>query len=543
MIGRIKVMLRRLSLGQKISAAVILLIFFIMLIVNILIFTRQQNLLKEELSKNHLVVTNNLSKDAVEPLIIKDPLRLDEIVRLTAQTPGCIYAAIIDFNKRIVAHTDRRWLGAILSDETQVHSHSVADNKRARLADSSNPDIKEIRIPINAGYEEIGLAIAGFSKDSIDMVIENNLRELKNHLLLISSFVMLIGIWGSFWLARLLTMPMKKLKDKMELVQTGNLNVEVANDYLVNCWDVLGCNEKNCPAYGKQRCWTISATKCNGKQQGDVFQKIHDCRNCPVYKESCGDEVGELIEVFNQMIKRLNESIMELEEKNRENARLEKLSALGEMSMTVAHEIKNPLNAIKGAVSYLQSNFKGDVLKEFLYIIEQEVKRLNEIVTTFLRFSKPSPLQTEVDDINRVIKETVELIRQEATENNVEVVTSLDGGLPLFEFDSRQLKQAFLNILVNSLDATKAGDTIWIITENKDSRAVIKIRDSGEGISEELISEIFKPFFTTKTRGSGLGLACVERIIKDHKGDISVRSEPGKGAEFEIILPITIAPK
>lgn len=91
------------------------------------------------------------------------------------------------------------------------------------------------------------------------------------------------------------------------------------------------------------RCWTISNTKCYGRIQGDVFEKIGGCKNCIVYQESCGDEIGELIEVFNQMIKKLRDSMRELEETGKENARLEKLSALGEMSMTVAHEIKNPL--------------------------------------------------------------------------------------------------------------------------------------------------------------------------------------------------------
>ena len=534
-----KAIFRGLSLAHKISAAVIFLIFIIMLVVNVLIVNRQKSLLKEELSKNHFVVAGTLAKDALEPLIIKDPLRLDEIVRLTAQTPGCVYAGIIDINNKVVAHTDRKWLGMVLHRDIEIYPKPTATEGDSIFAPSPNPDIKEIYIPINAGYEVIGIAVAGFSKESIDRVIENNLRQIKNYLLLISGIVMLIGIWGSFGLARLLTTPMKKLKDKMELVQTGNLDVEVQNDSIVNCWEVLDCSEKDCPAYGQKRCWTISSTRCDGKLQGDVFQKIQDCKNCPVYIESCGDEVGELIEVFNQMISKLRDNLKELEEINREKARLERLSALGEMSMTVAHEIKNPLNAIQGAVTYLQNNFKGEVLREFLYIIEQEVQRLNEIVTTFLKFSKPSPLQPTLEDINLVIRETVELIRQEATEKNIEVVTSLDERLPLFEFDKGQLKQAILNIIVNSLDATKAGDTVWITTGKNETKVIIKIKDNGIGMSSELISEIFKPFYTTKTRGSGLGLACVERIIKDHKGDINVKSESGKGAEFDIILPLS----
>ncbi len=534
----IKRAFRKLSLVQKFSAAVIALIFIIMVIINALIITYQRRALGTEMDNNHLVVVWNLAKDAVEPLIFKDPLRLDEMVRITAHAPGCAYAGIVDRNKRIVAHTDRKLLGQALPGEMRDYTDFVVNRGKEYIRYNAADDIKEIIVPVKAGYEVVGMVIVGFSKDSVEGVIEDNLKGLKYNVLLISGIMMLIGVWGAFGLARLLTTPMKKLKDKMELVQEGNLDVEVTNDYISNCWDMLGCQTEECPAYGKKRCWTISGTMCYGGLQGDVFEKICECKNCIVYKESCGDEIGELVEVFNQMIKKLRDSIRELEETNKEKTRLEKLSALGEMSMTVAHEIKNPLNAIRGAASYLQNNFKGEVLKEFLSIIEEETKRLNEIVTSFLRFSRPSPLNLQVSDMNRVVSETVDLIRQEATENNVEVITSLDERIPPFKFDAQQFKQALLNIIVNSLDVTKAGDTIKITTGSFDSRVLVVVKDTGAGIGEEIVSEIFKPFFTTKTRGSGLGLACVERIVKDHKGDISVKSEPGRGTEFIITMPV-----
>jgi sensor histidine kinase regulating citrate/malate metabolism len=529
---------RKLSLVQKFSVAVIFLIFIAMLIINSLVITRQRTALKAEMDNSQLIVVRNLARDAVEPLIFMDPLRLDELVRIIAQTPGCLYAAITDNNRRIVAHTDRRLLGSYLTDEIRQYSYLAIDSGSEHIHDIRGRDNKEIMVPIKTGQQSLGMLIVGFSKKNVEYVIENNLRELKNYIFLISGIVMLVGVWGAFGLAKLLTTPMKRLKDRMELVQKGDLDAEVPNNFVVNCWEMLDCSEKECPAYGKKRCWTVSGTRCFGGFQGDMFQKICDCKNCIVYKESCGDEVGELIEVFNHMIKRLRDSIKKLEETGIEKARLEKLSALGEMSMTVAHEIKNPLNAIKGSVLYLKENFRGEVLQEFLSIIEEETERLNDIVTSFLRFSRPAPLKLEDSDINATVRDTVELIRQDATENNVEVVISLDERAPLIKADSGQLKQALLNILVNSLDATKAGDTIKITTGIFDSRVAIMIKDTGAGISKEIISDIFKPFFTTKTRGSGLGLACVERIVKDHKGDISVKSETGSGTEFTITLPV-----
>jgi nitrogen-specific signal transduction histidine kinase/uncharacterized membrane protein affecting hemolysin expression len=508
-----------------------------MFTINVFIMSHQKVTLKEEMQKNHSIIIRNLAKEAIEPLLLKDPLKLDEIVKRTSTVPGCIYAAIYDIDKKIVAHSNRRELGQKMSSEIDHSTDLVMHSGKDYVRNVTN-DIKEILVPIKTGNEILGMIIVGFSKKDMEYVIDENLNRLKKNVLLISGIVMLIGIWGSFGLAKILTTPMKKLKEKMELVQQGNFDVEVPNEYVVNCWDVLNCDIKECPAYGERRCWSIPNTLCNGAVQKSSFEKMCACKNCIVYKQSCGDEIGELIEGFNQMITTLKDSINRLEETSKEKMRLEKLSLLGEMSMTVAHEIKNPLNSIRGAVCYLKDNFRGEVLNEFLTIIEDETKRLNDIVTSFLRFSKPVPLNLRLSNINTLIKETVDLIRQEATENNVEVIISLREDIPSFNFDPQQLKQAILNLLVNALDATREGDIIRIITEKVDSKVKIIISDTGIGIDEKLIADIFKPFFTTKTRGSGIGLACVERIIKDHRGEISVKSIKGSGTEFIIILPI-----
>lgn len=529
---------RRMSLVKKFATAVVFLILVIMFIFSSLILTHQRAALKSEMDSNALVLANKLSNDVLEPLMIMDLLRLDELVRTTAQTPACVYAGIIARDMRIVAHTNRKLLGQTVNGISSQQLAGAFERGNEYTRDISGEDVREIIIPVKVGYEVMGAVVIGFSKDAIRTVIENNLSGLKNYLILISFAVTIAGIGGAYWLARFLAIPVKKLKEQMGRVQAGDLDVEIYSEHIVDCAEVLRCDTRECPAYGKKRCWTVPGTLCFGLVQGDVSEKICDCRRCVVYRSSCGDEIGELVEVFNQMVERLKDNIKELEESNKEKTRMEKLSALGEMAMTVAHEIKNPLNAIRGSASYLKDNFEGEILREFLTVIEEETKRLNEIVTSILRFSRPTPLNLQVSDLNKVIRETVELIRQEAVENNVEVVMNLDERIPLFRFDAQQFKQALLNILVNALETTKAGDTIGIATQPFDSSVRIMIKDTGAGIAKEIISEIFKPFFTTKTRGSGLGLACVERIIKDHKGDIAVASETGKGTEFTITLPL-----
>ncbi len=535
----LKNLIRRFSLVQKFSISVCLLILFIMAIINLYIVANQRGVLKAELERSHIIVGKNLSKEAIEPLLIKDPLRLDEIVRRISDIPGFLYSGIYDTDRKIVAHTDRRLLGQTISPDIRDYADFVFSTGKDYIRDTGDKGIKEVYLPIMSGRDILAVFIVGFSKEDIDIFVENSLEGLKRNILLISGIVMIIGILGSFVLARKLTKPMKKLKSQMELVQQGSLDAEIPNKYLVKCVDILNCTKKECPSFGKVRCWTIHDTICFDTIQRTPQEKIYLCRKCEVYKRSCGDEIGELIEGFNHMINSLKEGMKKLEETNKEKIRLERLSVLGEMSLTVAHEIKNPLNSIRSAVSYLKENVRGEVLNEFLSIIEDETKRLNEIVSSFLRFARPIPINLQLADINRLIKDTVDLVRHEATENNIEILVSLDEAIPNFKFDPQQLKQAILNIIVNALDATKVGDTIKITTNRVDSGIRITISDTGVGISKEIISNIFKPFFTTKIRGTGLGLSCVERIIHEHKGNIIVKSDEGIGTEFIITLPLT----
>lgn len=535
----IKEHFRRLTIVQKFSVSVILLIFLIMLILSTLIVEHQRKTLKSEIENNKKMIINNFAKDIVDSLMFLDPLRLDEHTNTISQTTECTYAMVLNRDGRVVSHTNRKLLGQKIDLSESNKTYLSFMQKAGYFQNISEESIEEIAVPVKIGHETIGMAVIGFSKEKTEGFISENLRALKNHIIVISAFMMIVGIFGSFVLARVLTTPMKRLKDRMQSVQTGNLEPDnIAESNLLECSKIIQCDEVECPAYGKKRCWTIPYTKCFSSVQSNVSEKIKDCRKCIVYKWSCGDEIGELFEAFNEMVIKLRESIKEIEDINNEKVRLEKLSALGEMSMTVAHEIKNPLNAIKGAASYLKDNFKGEVLQEFLSIIEEETKRLNDIVSSYLMFAKPTPIKPELTDINRVITETVNLIRQEAIDTNKEVIMKLDKDIPHLLIDSQQIKQALLNILVNSLDATEEGDTIEINSEASEDKVNIIIRDNGIGISKEIVSEIFKPFYTTKTRGSGLGLACVDRIIKDHKGTISLKSNIGKGTEFTITIPI-----
>ncbi len=529
----------RLNLRLKFSIAATVIIGATIFAVAMLIIGYQRESLRQNTEASNFAMTRNLAHDAAESLLVFDPLRLDELVNTAHGVAPSAYAMIVDANGTIVAHTDRPLLGSTLARQgLEKLSGALADGKETtRDYRSGNLRIKEFSVPIRIGDKILGLATIGYSQEDIDAVIENRLHRLKTYIYMISAIILLGGIAGAFVVSGFLTTPLRRLKDRMMDVQTGNLDVEVENAGVVKCWERLKCDRKDCPSYGRLRCWAVAGTFCRGTVQGAFAQKIGDCRKCAVYRESCGDEISELVEAFNQMVKDLRFNLDELKKADAEKARLERLSALGEMAATVAHETKNPLNSIRIATSYLRKNFQGELLTEFLSIIQEEVLRLNDITSNFLGFSKPAPLNLRECDINTIITSTVDLIRQEATERNIEMVVRMDRNIPPAVCDFSALRQALLNLLLNALDASQEGDTITVSSEMAGERLRLSVGDTGVGMEQETIANIFKPFYTTKTRGSGLGLAIVDRIVKEHKGAITVDSQIGKGTVFSIELP------
>lgn len=512
--------IQRLSIGWKIFFSFLILFLAIILSINLLILNYQKKSLKNQIDSNVSLILENLSKDVIDNLIFFDPLAIDEKISLAINNPGIEYIMLTDKNGRIVGHSDKNQLGKYIN----------LDYEKWQRID--NEEILHINLPVFSGDSYFGILRVGISENKISSYIEETTKNLKNYIYILSSLSFIFTVFLSFMLSKTLIKPLQKLKNKMTNIGTDKLEI-CENPTNILCKDIFKCEKKDCPAYGKERCWLISEAKINCKKCHNT-----DCKECDVYKMSCGDEIGYLIETFNEMILKLKNSLEELDKTTKEKLKLEKSSAMAEMAMTVAHEIKNPLNAIKASTSYLKANFQGEVLREFLSIIDKETERLNELITSFLSYARPVPLKYEKGNINNALKDVIKLVENEIKEENKTLQTEFDFTIPEFYFDHHQLKQAVLNLLVNAIDATNKGDLISVKTKKMDGKIEIIIKDSGTGIPQEIMQKIFEPFFTTKTTGSGLGLACVERIVKDHEGNINVYSNIGEGTEFVIELPI-----
>jgi two-component system, NtrC family, sensor histidine kinase HydH len=212
---------------------------------------------------------------------------------------------------------------------------------------------------------------------------------------------------------------------------------------------------------------------------------------------------------------------------------------LEEMAPVFAHEIRNPLGSIKGAAQYLQSETDVTDNKRLLDVIIEEVDRLDSVVSQFLDYARPHKLNLKVQHINPLLERAAALIANNVSEN-VTLSLALDPQTPSISVDADQLMQVILNIAFNAIDAMPDGGTLYFrtstIVSNPDETVGISIEDTGKGINKVDMKHIFKPFFTTKERGVGLGLAICQRIIKNHGGSIRVKSVPGKGTNFFIRL-------
>ena len=262
--------------------------------------------------------------------------------------------------------------------------------------------------------------------------------------------------------------------------------------------------------------------------------------------------------------------IEDITEKRRYEARIrqmENLASLTTLAAGVAHEVKNPLSSISIHIQLLKKAFekneelyyrshpedrpdpnfsraeKGptayfEIFNRYINVLSEETERLNHILLDFLFAVRPMTLNVREQNFNTFIREVIDFIKYELDEAEIKIKLKLDENLPLLDIDAQVMKQALINLIQNAKAAMEEGGTLTLRTKIKDNQAILNIIDTGTGIPEKNKAKIFEPYFTTKEMGSGLGLTLVYKIIREHRGEMNVTSEEGKGSCFSVILPI-----
>jgi signal transduction histidine kinase len=316
-----------------------------------------------------------------------------------------------------------------------------------------------------------------------------SLRDPERHAVLIVAGAGAVAICAVLIivLAYLIQRPMVELQEKMAQVSEGNLNVEVS------------------------------------------FAQ----RN---------DEIGDLGRNFNHMMQQLRDSRQEIERLHRtQMSRAEHLATLGELATGLAHEIRNPLAGIAGVIEIIgrdlpQTSPARAVVKD----VRLEIGRISRTLTDLLETARPRRPQVRRSNLNTTVEHAVMLARQQVLSRPIKIELEKSSDLPDVEHDSDQVHQVLLNLLLNAVQAMEGPGTVRVEIGSRDDFASVVVSDTGRGISPQNLPNIFRPFYTTKGDGTGLGLSLAHRIVEDHHGRIEVSSIVGKGSTFTVLLPFQV---
>lgn len=267
------------------------------------------------------------------------------------------------------------------------------------------------------------------------------------------------------------------------------------------------------------------------------------------------DELGRLGESFNDMIRRLQEAKQALEaEHQRQLEQAEKMASLGQLALAIAHEVKNPLAGVSGAMQVLAEDYSlDDPKREIIDEMLHQIRRLDKTVKDLLSYARPASPEPVPCQVSDLLERALFLIRQQVRESKVSIMTDYAEGLPPIHADPQQIQQVFLNIALNAIQAMPDGGTLAVTTRaiSHQPSAIsekpsiggngwveVVFSDTGHGIPPEDLKKVFQPFFTTKHRGTGLGLPICQRIVDQHGGTIHIESDVGKGTTVIVRLPV-----
>jgi two-component system, NtrC family, sensor kinase len=262
--------------------------------------------------------------------------------------------------------------------------------------------------------------------------------------------------------------------------------------------------------------------------------------NASVSFANRNDEIGDLGRDFNDMVAQLKASREEIQRLHQtQMSRAEHFATLGELAAGLAHEIRNPLAGIAGVIEIVGRDLPPDsparaVIKD----AKEEAVQINRILTDLLETARPKPPQFQVTSIASTIEHAVMFARQQAITKKIFIDLEKGGEIPPVDHDPHQINQVLLNLLLNAIQAMEKPGAIHVSLRRDEGAVIITVADEGKGIPPEILPNIFRPFFTTKGHGTGLGLSLARRIVESHAGTISARSEVGKGTQFTIQLPV-----
>lgn len=280
-----------------------------------------------------------------------------------------------------------------------------------------------------------------------------------------------------------------------------------------------------------------ASTFCTKPAFGSGEERILEIYDFPLYDQN--GEVGQVIEY----VKDVTDAV----KMQQHLERAQRMAEVGNMAAIVAHEVRNPLNAIRGAVHFLCGEAIDDGLAAYLKLIEEQVERVSNVTTNLLDFSKPLVVEFKQTTLPPLVEQALAQVDRLIQKKRIRVHTEIASGLPMLPLDPAQVERAVANLLTNAIEAMKPGGRLHIqlqrpVTERGDlgEEVEVTITDDGPGLGDRDPEELFKPFFTTKLQGIGLGLAIVRKIMDSHQGTVRLEADSGGGTRAVLTFPVRI---
>jgi signal transduction histidine kinase len=390
-----------------------------------------------------------------------------------------IYIAILDEDGKVISHNNITEYGKIYSDATTVKALRANETIINNVFYEGH-NVLDFGVPLSIGKKRWGTLKFAISLENVEKEISVTIKKI----IILTLFLILLGFGVILFLSDRFISPIIDLAATME--KTGG-------DYL----DV----------------------KVNVRGQ---------------------DELAVLGKRFNDMIARIKQANEELRKTNEKLMQSEKLASVGILASGVAHEINNPLGGLFNCLQMLKLHINDPELRnKYLDLIKEGLDRIENTVSKLLWMSRKGEHKPANMNVKESIESVYNFVRHKLKKNNIQFNNDVEGDLYLF-FDPHDFHQVILNLFINAIHAMKYTGTLTVRGFKKDSKAVIDIIDTGEGIPNENIGKIFDPFFTTKPpgEGTGLGLWLSYDIVRNYNGDISVESEVGKGSKFRLTFPL-----
>lgn len=455
-----------------------------------------------------------------------------ELVKLRASRPDLVNISIYalsDLGLSLLAHAGQS-PAATFAQAPPLAMHAIEKDLSLSDRQSWATDHRlKITAPISVDGRRVGAAYAEFSTLDFDNLLDL-IRRLSFSLRLLTWLGVVLAI--NFFVYLAVHRPTRSLLSAVKAVTSGNLTTTVP----VASRDEIGM-------LGQEFNRMVERIRLTTEENAHLYEKVKHANESLVRKVR--DATAELRQK-NQELARTNELLSTVQ---REAARAQRLSVIGQLAASVAHKIGTPLTALSGHIQLLQEDPQLSAeARARLRTVEAQIDRTIKIIQDLLIYARRPELVKTILDVNESMQECLALLRPEMDRRKVDTILQCNSTLGKVEGDQQQLQEVFCNLIENALDAMPKGGTLTIRTAptrlhragEMSDQVAIEIADTGQGIAPEYTEKIFEPFFTTKTagRGTGLGLAIAHDTVKAHGGAIHVHSELGKGTHFQVLLPI-----